>query len=299
MRVFVTGATGFIGTAVVSELLAAGHQVVGLARSDKSAAALTAAGADVHRGSLDDLNSLREGAAAADGVIHLAFGHDFSDYAGAVATDLRAVEAMGAVLEGTGKPFAITSGTAMLSFVLPPGQLGTEEDVVDDSVPRGAAENAALALAARGVRSSVVRLAPSVHGDTMAGFVSMLIAIARDKGVSAYVGDGSNRWPAVHRLDAARLFRLAVESAPAGSLLHGVGEEGVPLRDIAGVIGRHLNLPVISISREEAAAHFGFFGAFVPTDNPTSNALTRKRVGWQPAHPGLIADLEQGQYFNS
>ncbi|WP_248928543.1 SDR family oxidoreductase [Paenibacillus hamazuiensis] len=299
MRVFVTGATGFIGTAVVRELLEAGHRVVGLARSDKSAAALTAAGADVHRGSLDDLDSLRDGATAADGVIHLAFGHDFSDYAGAVAADLRAVEAMGAVLEGTGKPFVITSGTMMLSFALPPGQLGTEEDVVDDSVPRGAAENAAIALADRGVRSSVVRLAPSVHGETMAGFVSMLIAIARDKGVSACVGDGSNRWPAVHRLDAARLFRLALESAPAGSLLHGVGEEGVPLRDIAGVIGRHLNLPVISISREEADAHFGFFGAAVSTDNPTSNALTRKRVGWEPVHLGLIADLEQGQYFNN
>lgn len=299
MRVFVTGATGFIGTAVVRELLEAGHRVVGLARSDKSAAALTAAGADAHRGSLDDLDSLREGAAAADGVIHLAFEHDFSDYAGAVATDLRAVEAIGSALEGTGKPFVITSGTMMLTYTLPSGQLGTENDRVNDSVPRGAAENAAIALAERGVRSSVVRLAPSVHGETMAGFASMLILIAREKGVSAYVGDGSNRWPAVHRLDAARLFRLALESAPAGSMLHGVGEEGVPLRDIAGVIGRGLNLPAVSISREEADAHFGFFGAPVSTDNPASNDLTRQLLGWQPAHPGLIADLEQGQYFNN
>lgn len=299
MRVFVTGATGFIGTAVVRELLEAGHRVVGLARSDKSASALTAAGADAHRGSLDDLDSLREGAAAADGVIHLAFEHDFSNYAGAIATDLRAVEAMGTVLEGTGKPFVITSGTMMLTYTLPSGQVGTEMDRVNDSVPRGAAENAVIALAERGVRSSVVRLAPSVHGETMAGFASMLIAIARDKGVSAYVGDGSNRWPAVHRLDAARLFRLALESAPAGSMLHGVGEEGVPLRDIASVIGRGLNLPAVSISREEADAHFGFFGTPVSTDNPASNALTRQLLGWQPVHPGLIADLEQGQYFNN
>jgi nucleoside-diphosphate-sugar epimerase len=299
MRVFVTGATGFIGTAVVRELLEAGHQVLGLARSDKSAAALAAVGADVHRGSLDDLDSLREGAAAADGIIHLAFGHDFSNYAGAVATDLQAVKAMGADLEGTGKPFVITSGTMMLSFVLPSGQIGSEQDVVTDSVPRGAAENVALALAARGVRSSVVRLAPCVHNETMAGFASMLIAIARDKGASAYVGDGAIRWPAVHRLDAARLFRLALESAPAGSLLHGVGEEGVPLRDIAGVIGHRLNLPVVSISREEADAQFGFFGAAMSTDNPASNALTRQRVGWEPSHVGLIVDLEQGQHFNN
>ncbi|MDR9853687.1 SDR family oxidoreductase [Paenibacillus sp. VCA1] len=299
MRVFVTGATGFIGSAVVHELLTAGHQVIGLARSDKSAAALKAAGASVHRGSLDDLDSLQEGVRAADGVIHLAFGHDFSDYAGAVETDLRAVEAMGAVLEGTGKPFVGTSGTMMLSFVLPQGQAGTEDDVLVDSVPRGAAENAAIALAERGVRSSVIRLAPSVHGDTMAGFVSLLIAVAREKGVSAYVGEGSNRWPAIHRLDAARLFRLALESAPAGSRLHGVGEEGVKLLDIANVIGRHLNLPVVSISREEADTHFGFVGAAASIDNTTLNELTRKRVGWEPVHLGLIADLEQGQYFNN
>lgn len=301
MRVFVTGATGFIGYAVVRELMESGHQVVGLARSNKAAAALTAAGAGVHRGSLDDLDSLRDGAISADGVIHLAFKHDFSNYDGAVATDLRAVEAMGAVLEGTEKPFVITSGTMMLTFVIPPVQMGTENDVVDDSVPRGAAENTALALAERKVRSSVVRLAPCVYGDTMAGFVSALTYIASIKGVSAYVGDGRNRWPAVHRLDAARLFRLALESAPAGSLLHGVGDEGIPLRDIATVIGRHMNLPVVSLSREEADAHFGFSGRLgrsVSTDNLTSSALTQARLGWRPIQPSLLAELEQGHCFD-
>lgn len=299
MRVFVTGATGFIGTAVVRELIEAGHQVVGLARSDKSADTLKVAGAEVHRGSLDDLDSLRSGASAADGVIHLAFKHDFSDYDKAVADDLRAVKAMGEVLEGTGKPFVITSGTLMLTYVLPPGQIGTEKDVVDNTVPRGEAENEVISLAERGVRSSFVRLAPSVHGETRAGFVSMLIDIARDKRVSAYIGDGSNRWPAVHYLDAARLFRLALEDAPAGSILHGVGDEGVPVRDIAQIIGRHLNLPVVSLSKEEAAVHFGFFGAFAPTDNPTSSALTQERLGWQPVHPKLIPDLEKGHYFSN
>jgi nucleoside-diphosphate-sugar epimerase len=299
MRVFVTGATGFIGSAVVRELINAGHQVVGLARSDKAAASLTATGAEVHHGALDDLDSLHEGAAAADGVIHLAFKHDFSDYAGAVAADLRAVQTIGAALEGSGKPFVITSGTLMLSWLLPPGLLGTEEVAVDAAVPRGASENATIALAERGVRSSIVRLAPSVHGEGDKGFVPRLISIARDKGVSAYIGDGSNRWPAVHRLDAARLFRLALEAAPAGSRLHGVGDEGVPFRDIAGVIGRHLNLPVVGISREEADAHFGFLGAFASADNPTSSALTQERLGWRPLHPALIPDLEQGHYFRT
>lgn len=299
MRVFVTGATGFIGTAVVRELIEAGHQVVGLARSDKSADTLKVAGAEVHRGSLDDLDSLRSGASAADGVIHLAFKHDFSDYDKAFSDDLRAVKTMGEVLEGTGKPFVIPSGTLMLSYVLPPGQIATEKDVVDNSVPRGEAENVVIALAERGVRSSVVHLAPAVHGlGDDHGFVPSLIGIARDKGVSAYIGDGYNRWPAVHRLDAARLFRLAVEDAPGGSRLHGVAEEGVPFRDIAGVIGRHLNLPVVSISREEADAHFGWLGAFVSADNPTSSALTQERLGWQPVHPKLIPDLEKGHYFS-
>jgi nucleoside-diphosphate-sugar epimerase len=301
VRVFVTGATGHIGSAVVPELLEAGHEVVGLARSDKSAAALTAAGAEVRRGALDDVESLRGGATAADGAIHLAFMHDFSDYARAGAADLRAVETIGAALDGSGKPFVVTSGTLMLALAQTPGRLGTEEDAIDlgsTPVPRVASENAAVALRQRGVRSSVVRLAPSVHSSLdHHGFVPSLIAIARDKGVSAFVGDGANRWPAVHTLDAARLFRLALEEAPAGSRLHGVGDEGVPFRDIAGVIARHLNLPVVSIPREEADAHFGFLSAFVSLDNPTSSALTRQRVGWQPTHPGLIADLDQGHYF--
>ncbi|MCL6444112.1 MAG: SDR family oxidoreductase [Alicyclobacillus sp.] len=300
MRVFVTGATGFIGSAVVRELLDAGHQVVGLARSDKAAAALTAAGAYVHRGDLDDLDSLRDGATAADGVIHLAFGHDFSDYAGAVATDFRAVETIGEALKGSGKPFVNSSGTLALTYISP-GRLGTEEDFAEDGsqIPRMASENATIALAELGVRSSVVRLAPSVHGERKKGFVGTLIDIARDKGVSAYVGDGSNRWSAVHRLDAAHLFCLALEKASAGSRLHGVADEGVPFRDIAGVIGKHLNLPVVSISREEASSHFGWLGVFVSLDNPTSSALTQARLGWRPVHPGLISNLEQGHYFNS
>ncbi|QWU13779.1 Nucleoside-diphosphate-sugar epimerase [Paenibacillus sophorae] len=299
MRVFVTGATGFIGSAVVRELINAGHQVVGLARSDKAAAALTAAGAAVHRGGLDDPGSLRSGAAAADGVIHLAFKHDFSDYAGAVTADLLAVETIGAALEGSGKPFVITSGTLILSLLLPPGQFGTEETVAGAELPRGGSESVVMALAERGVRTSVVRLSPSVHGEGDKGFVPRLIAIARDKGVSAYIGDGSNRWPAVHRLDAARLFRLALEAAPAGSRLHGVGDECVTFRDIAGVIGRHLSLPVVSISSEEADAHFGFLGAIAALDNPTSSALTQERLGWRPVHPTLISDLEEGHYFKN
>ena len=301
MRVFVTGATGHIGSLVVPELLEAGHQVVGLARSDKSAAALSATGAEVHRGTLDDLDSLREAATAADGVIHLAFIHDFGDYIGAGAADLRAVETIGAALDGSGKPFVNTSGTLTLAFALTPGRLGTEEDAVETRStpnPRVASENTAVALAQRGVRSSIVRLAPTVHGPAdLHGFVPSLINIARQKGVSGYVGDGSNRWPAVHELDAAHLYRLALEKAPAGSRLHGVGDEGVPFRHIAEVIGRHLNLPVVSIPREEADAHFGFLGAFVALDNPTSSALTQERLGWRPLHPGLLADLDEGHYF--
>ncbi|KEQ24718.1 SDR family oxidoreductase [Paenibacillus tyrfis] len=273
MRIFVTGATGYIGSAVVRELIDAGHKVIGLTRSNNGAAVLKEAGAEVHRGALDDLDRLRSGAAAADGVIHLAFKHDFSDFAGSLTTDLRAVETMGAALEGSGKPFVITAHMNGM-----------------------ASENAAFALA--GVRTSVVNLAPSVHGETKAGFVSMLIDIARDKGVSAYIGDGSNRWPAVHRLDAARLFRLALEAAPAGSRLDGVGDEGVPFRDIAGVIGKHLNMPVVSISREEAEAHFGFLGRLAVLDIPRSSVQTQELLGWRPVHPGLIADLEQGHYFN-
>ncbi len=305
MKVFVTGATGFIGSAVVRELIEAGHQVLGLARSDESAAKIASAGAEVHRGSLDDLDSLRSGVASSDGVIHLAFIHDFSDYQGAAQTDLHAVQTIGAALEGSGKPFVITSGTAMLTFFLPPGHLGTEKDVADpDSVdPRVASENAAIALAKRGVRSSIVRLAPSVHGEGdhgfLAGFVSVLISIARAKGVSGYIGDGSNRWPAVHRVDAAHLFRLALEKAPAGSVLHGAADEGIPVRTIAEVIGRHLDLPVVSISPEDAGEHFGWLGTFLTVDNPTSSALTRELLGWRPVHSTLIQDLEEGPFFDN
>ncbi len=294
MRVFVTGATGFIGSAVVRELLDAGHRVVGLARSDKSAAALAEAGADVHHGDLDDLDSLREGAGLADGVIHLAFKHDFSNFEAAAAADSLAIEAMGAALKGTGKPFVATSGTLMLM----PGILGTEEQASTQSTPRRS-EEAALVLAGHGVRSSIVRLAPSVHGEGEQGFVPTLIGIARQKGFSAYVGDGRNRWPAVHRLDAARLFRLVLEKGDTGAIYHGVADEGVPFRDIAGVIGRQLNLPVRSITREEADAHFGWLSFAASTDNPTSSALTKERLGWQPVYPSLIADLEQGHYFNN
>ena len=274
MRVFVTGATGFIGSAVVRELIGAGHTVVGLTRSDKGAEALKEAGAEVHRGTLDELDSLRAPAMAVDGVIHLAFGHE-AGLAAALPIDLRAVETMGTALEGTGKPFVTTA------------HLGGE-----------ASDNAVLALA--GVRSSVVSLSLSVHDESdKHGFVPRLITIARTKGVSAYIGDGSNRWPAVHRLDAARLYRLALESAPAGSRLDGVGDEGVPFRDIASVIGRHLNLPVVSISREEADAHFGsFLGTVAAVDRPRSSIRTQELLGWRPVHPALIPDLEQ-HYFNN
>ncbi|GHO49343.1 SDR family oxidoreductase [Ktedonospora formicarum] len=301
MRVFVTGATGFIGSALVQELIEAGHQVLGLARSDAAVEKLFAAGAEVQHGSLDDLDSLRSGAAASDGVIHLAFIHDFSNYQHAAQTDLRAVETIGAVLEGSGKPFVITSGTLMLTFFLSLGRFGTEEDVADAGVvaPRVVSENAAIALAKRGVRSSVVRLSPSVHGEGDKGFVSTLINVARTKGASGYIGDGSNRWPAVHRLDAARLFRLALEKAPAGSVLHGVADESVPFRSIAEIIGQHLNLPVVSIAPEEANEHFGWLGNAALADNPTLSTLTRERLGWRPAQPGLLTDLDQGHYFSN
>ncbi len=301
MKVFVTGATGFIGSAVVRELQAAGHQVLGLARSDKNAASLTAAGVEVQRGSLDDLDSLGRAAAASDGVIHLAYHHDFSDYQRAGQLDLNAVETMGAALAGTDKPFVIPTGTALFAFFLPPGQLGTEEDLAPAGMqmPRIMSEHAMLALAQRGVRTSVIRLAPTVHGEGDHGFIATLIDIARAKGVSAYIGDGSNHWPAVHRLDAAHLFRLALENAPAGSILHGAAEEGIPTRDIAEAIGRHLNLPLVSISPDQASEHFGWMGPIITIDNRASSALTRERLGWNPTQPGLLADLDQGHYFHS
>jgi nucleoside-diphosphate-sugar epimerase len=292
MRVFVTGASGFIGSAVVSELIDAGHQVVGLARSDSTAQALTAGGAQVHRGDLDDLESLRTGAQSADGVIHLAFNHDFTDYSGAAETDRRAIDALGEVLAGSDRPFVVTSGLAGLA----PGRTVTEDDATDPDFPR-ASEQAALAFTGRGVRVSVLRLPPSVHGEGDHGFVPRLIDIANEEGVAAYPGDGSNRWPAVHRLDAARLFRLALETAPAGARLHAIGDEGVPVRDIAGLIGRHLGLPVTAISPEQVVDHFGWLGAFFSLDVPASSTWTRKQLGWQPTHLPLIDDLEQGHYF--
>jgi nucleoside-diphosphate-sugar epimerase len=294
MRVFLTGASGFIGSAIVPELIGAGHQVLGLARSDAAAAAVAAAGAEVHRGALNDLDSLRAGAAASDGVIHTAFIHDFSDLPASARTELRTIETLGAELAGSDRPLVITSGTA----ALPAGRVGTESDEPDRTsagAHRIPSEDAVLALATRGVRSSVVRPAPSVHGEGDHGFVPILIGIARDKGVSGYVGDGANRWPAVHRLDAARLYRLAVESAPAGSILHAVAEEGVPTRDIAEVIGRHLDLPVAAVEPE----HFGWLGGFFAADIRASSGLTRELLGWQPTHPGLIEDLDQGHYFAS
>jgi nucleoside-diphosphate-sugar epimerase len=298
LRIFVTGASGHIGSAVVPELLRAGHQVVGLARSDDSAAALTASGATPLRGDLDDRDGLARAAAAADGVIHLAFKHEAvrsGDYAGAVAADLRAIEAIAGALAGSGKPFVSTSGTLQLSGIS--DRPGTERDVIAAG-PRVDAENLVVALAERDVRSSVVRLPPIVHSlRDHHGFAPTLIGIARATGVSGYVGEGVNRWPSVHTLDAGRLYRLALDAAPPGARLHAVADEGVPFRDIAAAIGRRLGVPATSIAADDADDHFGFLGSLVVLDNPTSSAITQELLGWQPTRPGLIADLDEDHYF--
>jgi len=293
MRVFVTGATGFVGSAIVRELIGAGHQVLGLARSDTGAAALAAAGADVHRGSLEDLDSLRCGAASADGVIHTAFIHDFSNYAAVAETDRCAIATLGAALAGSNRPMIVTSGTLLLQRQ---GPLATEDDVSDSTFPRKS-EDALLEIASRGVRVSVVRLPPSVHGDRDHGLVPRLIAIAREKSVAAYVGDGQNRWPAVHRLDAAHLYRLALEKGSAGARYHAIADQGVPFQDIASVIGRRLNVPVVSKSPDQAADYFSWLSPFVSVDAPASSAQTQERLGWHATRPSLIADIDGPSYF--
>jgi len=306
VRVFVTGASGWIGSAVVVELTGSGHQVVGLARSETSAAALAAAGVEVYRGTLDDLDGLRRAADASDGVIHLAFKHDLAfsgDFQGAADADRRAVEAFADALADSDRPLVIASGTLGLT----PGRVATEEDGHTDDpayAAFGSGPNArrataefVLSLASRGVRSSVVRLSPTNHGDGDNGFMATLVAIARDRGVSGYIGDGANQWPAVHRLDSANLFRLALEGAPAGSTLHGVAEEGVAIREIAEAIGRRLNLPVTSVSPEDAGEHFTWLASFLALDSPASSEATRALLGWQPVNIGLIQDLNEGHYY--
>jgi nucleoside-diphosphate-sugar epimerase len=292
MRVFMTGAAGFIGTATTKELIANGHQVLGLARSDANAAALKKLGASVHRGSLEDLDSLRKGAKETDGTIHLAFIHDFSKFAENGQIDKRAIEAMGGVLEGTNKPLIVTSGTLLVA----PGRLATEEDPAMPGLPR-MSEIAGLAFAKQGVRAMAVRL-PQVHGgDGKCGLVTLLLEIAREKGVAGYVGDGGNRWSAAHRLDVARLYRLALEKGVAGTSYHAVADEGVTARDIAEILGRHLKLPVASITPENVAAHFGTMAMFAGMDGAASSALTQKWLGWKPTQIGMIADISRPGYF--
>ena len=293
MRVFVTGATGWVGSAVVAELIGAGHQVTGLARSDEGAAGLTKAGARVLRGSLTDLDSLRRGAAEADGVAHLAFNHDFSKFAENGADEQRAIEAIGGVLESSDRPLLVTSGVAFLA----PGRTATEADApANAGFPRNP-EAATAVLVERGVRATTIRLAPSVHGHGDHGFVPRVIEFAREKGVSAYIGEGQNRWPGVHRTDAARVYRLALEHGAAGGPFHATAEEGVPFKSIAEIIGRRLNIPVVSKSPEAAAEHFGWFAMFAGIDAPTSSARTRATLSWQPTGPGLLADIDHAAYF--
>lgn len=301
MRVFVTGATGFVGSAVVQDLIAAGHRVVGLVRSEAGAKSVEAAGAEVHRGDVEDLESLRRGAALADGVIHTAFIHDFSKFKENCEIDRRAIAALGDALEGSGRPLVVTSATGLL----PPGRVATEADEPlsgPHASPRVASEEAAAAVAKRGVRVSLVRLAPSVHGEGDHGFVPLLIGLARQKGVSAYIGDGTNRWPGVYRHDAARLYRLALEADGPDAKdqcvkYHATAEEGVPFRQIAELIGRRLGLPVAGLSPEEAADHFGWFKHFASLDCPSSSARTRTALAWDPQGPGLLADIDQPGYF--
>jgi nucleoside-diphosphate-sugar epimerase len=296
MRVFVTGATGFIGSATVSELIGAGHEVVGLARSDAAAAALAAAGATVQRGGLDDVAGLRDGADGADGVIHLAYNHDFSDMEGAAHTDRAAIGAMADALEGSNRPLLIASGVLGLAT----GRAVTEDDApVPGFHPRTATAAMTLTLADRAIRSCVVRFPPTVHGQGDKGFVAMQIRIARDKGVSGYIGEGDNCWSAVHRFDAARALRLALEKAPAGSVVHAVADQAVPTRTIAEVIGRHVGVPVVSVAPEDASEHFGWLGLMLALDGSASSARTRELLAWRPTEPALVDDLEAGHYFET
>ncbi len=298
MRIFVTGATGFIGSGVVPELLGAGHSVVGLARSDASAQALTDLGVEVHRGSLDDPADLARVAAEAEGVIHLAFKHDFENFIANAETDRVVVEALGAALEGSGKPFITTSGTLMVAFTAP-GQLGDETFAPPAGGPRVASEMATIGFGSHGVRSSVIRLPPIVHADGTGGFLPPLIAIARGKGVAAYVGDGQNRWPAAHRSGVATLYRLALEKGPGGKRYHAVQDEGVTTRRIAEAIGAGLNVPVMSIAPEQVDEHFGFLSRFIALDAPASSKLTREELGWTPTGPTLLEDIDTGTFFET
>ncbi|MFD1715277.1 SDR family oxidoreductase [Amnibacterium flavum] len=295
MQVFVTGASGWIGSAVVAELIGRGHSVTGLARSDRAASIIDTLGASVRRGSLDDLDGLRAGAEESDGVVHLGFNHDFSDYAGAGRTERAVVDAFGEVLRGSDRPLLIAAGLAGFAVRRPAIETDRPEASGPDS-PRGGSEGLALSFADRGVRSISSRFAPTVHGEGDHGFVAELVGIARSRGVSGYVGDGSGRWPAVHRLDAARAVRLGFENAPAGSVLHVTAEEGVPTREIAEAIGRQLGIPAVSVPPEQADEHFGWLGRFFGSDLPASNAATRELLGWTPTHPTLLEDLEAGYY---